>query len=380
MIKHNPKNERIKRQYLIYLREAKRQSESSLDAAASAIFRFETYTRFRDFKNFHRQQAVGFKHQLADRDSEVTGATLSQATQYTTLAHIKRFFQWLAGQPGYKSSISYSDADYFNLPAKESRIATARRQRPVPTLEQIKHAISAMPHSTELKCRNRALVAFVLLTGSRDSAVASFKLKHIDLVAGSLFQDAREVKTKNSKTFTTYFFPVGDEIRQIVADWVRYLREERLWGNDDPLFPKTKVQVNDKNRFESSGIDRDHWSNATPIREIFRQAFESAGLHYFNPHSFRSTLTTLGERVCKSPEEFKAWSQNLGHEQVLTTFCSYGPVAVPRQGEIFDRLSKASVSVPGTTSDSADTLAKLLRQNPEIAAALAAMSAVGEDD
>jgi len=31
------------------------------------------------------------------------------------------------------------------------------------------------------------------------------------------------VKTKFSKTFTTYFFPVGDEIREIVADWVTYL-------------------------------------------------------------------------------------------------------------------------------------------------------------
>lgn len=26
----------------------------------------------------------------------------------------------------------------------------------------------------------------------------------------------------------------------------------------------------------------------------------------------------LGEEVCNSPEEFKAWSQNLGHEQVLS--------------------------------------------------------------
>jgi hypothetical protein len=28
----------------------------------------------------------------------------------------------------------------------------------------------------------------------------------------------------------------------------------------------------------------------------------------------------LGERTCKTPEEFKAWSQNLSREQVLTTF------------------------------------------------------------
>lgn len=83
---------------------------------------------------------------------------------------------------------------------------------------------------TEIERRNRALIAFTLLTGARDSAIASMKLKHVDLSAGSFHQDAREVRTKFSKTFTTFFFPVGDEIRGIVADWVTYLREVKLWG------------------------------------------------------------------------------------------------------------------------------------------------------
>ena len=72
--------------------------------------------------------------------------------------------------------------------------------------------------------------------------------------------------------------------------------------------------------FQTGGLSRAHWSNATPIRAIFKEAFTSAGLAYANPHSFRKTLAQLGERVCRTPEEFKAWSQNLGHEQVSTTF------------------------------------------------------------
>ena len=46
------------------------------------------------------------------------------------------------------------------------------------------------------------------------------KLKHVDLKEGCVQQDAREVRTKFSKTFVTYFFSVGDEIREIVTDWV----------------------------------------------------------------------------------------------------------------------------------------------------------------
>ena len=40
-----------------------------------------------------------------------------------------------------------------------------------------------------------------------------------------------------------------------------------------------------------------------------------------------------------TPEQFKAWSQNLGHEKVLTTFLSYGEVACSRQGEIIRELA-----------------------------------------
>jgi integrase len=164
------------------------------------------------------------------------------------------------------------------------------------------------------------------------------KLKHVDLEEGCAHQDAREVKTKFSKTFTTYFFPVEGGIREIVAGWVDFLREEKLWGNDDPLFPATRIAIGASQHFEASGLQRKQWSSAGPIRTIFREAFENAGLSYFHPHSFRKTLARLGEQICRTPEEFKAWSQNLGHEQVLTTFNSYGAVRRDRQGEIIRKL------------------------------------------
>jgi integrase/recombinase XerD len=338
MTKHNANNERIKRQYFIFLKEAKRQHENSVDAVAKAISRFEAYTKYRDFKAFHFEQAVGFKNHLAKQTNQQTGKPLSKATMNSTLGQLKGFFQWLAMQSGYKSCISYTDTEYFNLSEKEVRIATARRETAVPTLEQIKHVIESMPHNTDIERRNRALIAFTLLTGARDSAIASMKLKHVDIAGNSVFQDAREVKTKFSKTFTTFFFPVGDQIQQIVYDWVCYLKEELLWGNDDPLFPKTHVIVGEDRVFKPSGLQRAHWSNASPIRKIFREAFEAAGLPYFNPHSFRNTLVMRGQQLCQTPEEFKSWSQNLGHEDVLTTLYSYGHVQPHRQGEIIQQL------------------------------------------
>jgi integrase len=335
---HNPQNERIKRAYLIYLAEAKGYSEATIDGVAKALNRFETYNKFRDFKAFRIEQAKGFKASLAEQTSRRTNDRLSKATLYVTLNALKRFFIWLAGQPGYKSKIAYSDAEYFNLSAKETRIAKAHREARVPTLEQVRYVIRTMPSCTEIERRDRALLAFTILTGARDGAIASMKLKHIDIDQGKIDQDARDVRTKFSKSFTTWFFPIGDDVRQLVADWVTYLRQQKLWGLDDPLFPSTKIELGDNHQFEVSGLDRKHWSNAGPIRTIFKEAFALAGLPYFNPHSFRKTLALLGGQMCKSPEEYKAWSQNLGHESVLTTFSSYGDVGRARQAEIIRSL------------------------------------------
>jgi len=339
MKKHNPTNERIKRKYFAFLKEAKRHSEQTVDAAAKALSRFEAYTRYRDFKAFHFQQAVAFKRNLAEQRGQRSGKKLSKATLYATLTQLKRFFQWLAREPGYKSCIQYSDAEYFNLSDKDTRIATAKRHQKAPTMEQIKHVISNMSAGTDIEKRNRALVAFTLLTGARDSAIASLKLEHIDLISGCVNQDARDVRTKFSKTFVTFFFPVGDDVFGIVSEWISYLRDEKLWGNNDPIFPATLIAIRPSRQFEAAGLKRAHWRTATPIRKIFRAAFTSAGLPYFNPHSFRNTLVQLGEKVCNTPEEFKAWSQNLGHEKVLTTFRSYGEVGYERQGEIMRNLA-----------------------------------------
>ena len=359
MKKHNSINERIKRKYFIYLKEAKRHNESTVDTAAKALSRFETYTKSRDFKAFHHQQAVGFKNHLAKQKGQQSGKNLSKATLHSTLTQLKRFFQWLSREPGYKSRVQYYDAEYFNLSDKDTRVANAKRQQKVPTMDQIKHVINTMPAETEIGRRNRALIAFTLLTGARDSAIASMKLKHIDLVAGCVNQDAREVKTKFSKTFTTFFFPVGKDILSIFTAWVIYLREEKLWGNDDPLFPKTRVALGASRQFEAVGITKEHWSTANSIRTIFREAFIDADLPYFNPHSFRNTLVQLGEKVCQTPEALKAWSQNLGHKKVLTTLMAYGEVGHDRQGEIIKNLP---TKTPLMVQPSADEIAEAVFQ------------------
>ncbi len=335
--KFNEENERIKRRYLQFLREAKRADMATVDKAADAILRFERSTGYKPFKRFHIEQAITFKARLSNEKNARTGAPLSKATVDSTLRMVKAFIHWLAGQPGYKSRIAYADSEYFNLNAKDARIAHTARDTIYPTPEQCRHAFGQMPSATPLQRRDKALFAFLMLTGARDGAIASMRLKHVDLVQACVYQDARDVKTKFAKTFTTWFFPVDDVYLHAFRDWVEYLRKDELFGPNDGLFPKPKMGLQD-GAFAALGLSRDTYSNAGKLRTVIKNAFTSAGLPAFGPHSFRKTLGLLANDHCKTPEQFKAWSMNLGHENIATTLSAYCPVSPSRQGELIRNM------------------------------------------
>ena len=360
MQKHHPKNERIKRRYVQYLREAKCLSHTSVDHAVAAIASFEESIRYRDFASFHIEQARQFKRNLADFINPGTGKPLAKATIHSRLMALKAFFQWLADQPGYRSRLRYSDADYFNPSANDSRVARAIRERPVPTIEQIRHVLAAMQAENDIHRRDRAVIAFTLLTGARDNAIASMSLKHINVIRRRVFQDAREVRTKRAKTFTSTFFPVGNDIESIVVEWIDHVENALLFSKEDPIFPATRIELDRNGVFTAAGLERRHWNNANAIRRIFKDAFETAGLPYFNPHSFRNTLARLGEQKCRTPEEFKAWSQNLGHDQVMTTFTSYGSVSNHRQDEIMHDLHATLRGSDSNVQTDRETIEKVI--------------------
>lgn len=340
-IHHHPGNERIKREYFAFLKEAKGRSESTVDAAASAIASYESFTEWADFRTYSPEQAVQFKKSILDRVHPVTAEPISRSTAYTTFGLVKRFIEWLSVQPAYRSKIKHSDAAYLNSSSSDARIATARRELIGPEMSQILEIVRVMPHVTDVDKRNRALIAFTALTGARDAAIRTFKLKHYDEDRRCIFQDAREVATKLAKSFTTFIFPVDKTLYEIFVDWVKFLRNVRDWGDDDPLFPATKSHQEADLCFGAGRLERRHWANARPICDIFRRACRKAGLQYFNPHSFRNTLTRYGMSICQTPEEFKAWSQNFGHEHVMTTLNSYGTVSERRQGEILEKLGES---------------------------------------
>lgn len=339
MAKYSPKNERIKREYFRFQKHATGKADTTLNSVRKALDRFESYTGHKDFVTFNREQAIAFKKHLASQKNQRTGEPISKATMLTTVAALQDFFRWLAFQRGYKS-LHVPDIEYLNLTDKETSIAKAAKYRNFPTLAQIHKTIFSMPAATDIQRRDRALIAFAIATGMRDNALASLRLKHVDLTHDPVLirQEPDIVRTKFSKQIMTYLFPIGDDIHAVALDWVRELLDQKLYGLNDPVFPRTKLGHDGNQSFTVQGLEPICWSNATPIRRIFREAFEGAGLPYFNPHSFRHTLGHMTEQFCPRPEQLRAWSQNLGHENIRTTLSSYGKIDPYRQGEVMKAL------------------------------------------
>lgn len=360
MPKRLPNNERIKRRYFQWLSTAKGATESTIDHVAAALNSFEETTNRKDLKKFHPEWALKFRRELANATNAETGQPLSISTVRSRLMAVKWFFKWLADQPGYKSRIRHSDCEFFNLTANETRAAAAHRESVPPTIDQIRAAIENAPSITPVERRDRALMAFALLSGMRDAAMGSLTLGAVDLRRRRIEQDARYVKTKNAKTMVTYFFPVGRFFEEVVSDWIHFLRRDLGCGDDHPLFPKTLVGRGPSGGFGVIGLSRECWRTTTPIRRIFKSMFEEAGLEYFNPHSFRNTLTQLAYSLELGLEASKAWSQNLGHEKPATTWTSYGRVESGRTAEILAHLSE-EVGHRRKQESVEDLIAKLAR-------------------
>jgi site-specific recombinase XerD len=236
MAKRSNENLRIKRKYLVWLKDARGLSEASIDKAAASISTYEQFLDGKDFRGFHTERARAFKRHLSKAKTQGPGNPLSPGTINGILRDLMAFLNWLADQPGYKSKIHRSDIAYLS-PDRKSE--TARRTtcwKPHPSPAQVRALLSTMPDGTVLERRDRALVSFLFLTGSRETAAISLSLGHIDLEHGVVQFDGRHVDTKFGKSFSTAFFPIGGSAERIVRDWARELREEpSLLCNRSPL-------------------------------------------------------------------------------------------------------------------------------------------------
>ncbi len=323
------KNAKAIRRYMEYLREAKKRSESTIRSVERAIRLYEASTKDADFATFSRSGVKQFAAWLEEKGT-------SSRQIYQVYNQLKAFFHWLAFQTGYKSRIDVSDIEYLSLDRKKMQEVTSPDIVDWPSKEYVAKLAKSIETITEIDMRDRAIISFLLLSGMRDMAIASLPLGCFDPHNLEVAQyPDKGVSTKFSKRFVSRLFVFDEELLSFVLDWANYVTTERQFSSNDPLFPRTRVFRNkETSEFSASEVEPVFWKSAGPIREILKSRSEKAAMVYFRPHAFRHAASQLALRQCTGPEEIRAVSQNLGHENVGTTLTSYAKLTPERIGQV----------------------------------------------
>lgn len=319
-------NEQIKRQFFEQLKGARGFAKSSVHTHADALTQWDTFTKNEDYSTYDKTKAAAFTDWLNTRPAKSKSGKVSLVTQSNYIRRIKKFFEWLCEQPGYKSKIQKSDVDYLRLSKADAQIARLGTTKKMPTFDDAKKIIEGIDGKSEIDLRDRALISFALITGARINAIISLKMKNFDGEKKQIDQNPGDgVKTKNSKRILTTFFPIGwDDPEKYFMEWYEYL-ESKSFGPDAPIFPMTSHSFSGgENSYSKETIGQDAWVGTGAARKIFEKRCKNAHLQYFHPHSFRHLVVSILSKKRLTEEEKKAISLNLGHENVTTTFGSYG--------------------------------------------------------
>jgi integrase len=301
MTELNPKNERLKLAWIEDLEIEK--ATSTIDQKLAALSQFEAMTGYTDFIAFSRDIAKTYL-------SGLRNIAISSKTKAAKVRHVRSFFDWMVMEEHMKPKAVRKAIATLRLTDKEARAGSAQRKVKHPTLDEVELTIRAMPNETAIDRRNRALIAFTALSGARDGAIISMRLKHVRLASREVEQHPDEVDTKGSKLIQTWFFPVGDFFENEVISYIAFLKDTLGFTEEDPLFPKPNMGHDESDQFKAVGLSKERWTTANPVRIIFRTAFTAIGLRYYNPHSFRNMLMALAYELELDPRSLKAWSQN----------------------------------------------------------------------
>ncbi len=341
----NARNERVKRRYINWLARAQSKNDKTVESMLAAVYSYDDFTKNSNYETFSEKRAIKYKDYLAtDRQGK---GRLSATTIRSHLKNLQAFFRYLCDQPGYRKHIRPTEIAFLSPDCAHGQLHLSSIPKRTPSLEYVKRIIRSIAGTDEIAMRDRAMIAILCLAGMRDNAVASLPIGAVDLSRRQIVQDPRHLtRTKFNKVIVSYILRIDTELFDHFANWILYLREVRLFDDADPVFPIAEMgQREDGFAFEVKGVSRKACTSSSLVRTVLKGRSEAANLEYYIPHSFRSLTVKLAMKACRTPEEFKAISQSLGHEAVTTTLRSYGTLDNQRVEDVISTIDFENVGM-----------------------------------
>jgi len=359
------KNETIKRRFFDYLKNSKRFSPKTIEVYEGAIWIWEDFSHNADFGKFNKTAAEAFRDWLKAKKKANSEKEVSLSHCYNTLRYLKLFFGWLSKQSGYKSKINESAVEFLNLSKADVRIATQPKDVEMPSTDEMRTVIESIKGNSEVERRDRALISLIFLTGARITAIRTLPMGSFDRDKLTIDQDPkRGVSTKFSRKIKSALLTFSyKEPLNYFRDWFDYLEKQKKFGQDDPLFPATRIENGTENLgyCNTGEVEPVFWKSSSSSREIFRKRFALAGVKYYHPHTLRHLLVKEMTKLPLTEEQKKAFSQSLGHADVGTTFGTYGygKIEEAKQIEIIRGIDFERRNIESKTSLDDDSLERL---------------------
>ena len=321
----NPKNERIKYQFRIHIKRAIKKDEKTIIAELKYLREYELFSCFADFETYNSTKADKYVDYLFDQDYSLSYIN-------DALRTLKVFLSWLERQKGYRSKINYNDIDYLNITNNQRRASKATEHKKSYSFDQIVKTIRQMPSKTMIERRNKAIISANALCSLRISELRTIKLKNLIEEDGKCFIhiNPKDIAAKIAKARYADCAQLPQDIFDNLIGWKSELVAKFQFTNKDPLFPKIPSNFNQLN-FLKSVMTKEEIKSGSQMRDIFKNAFVSAGFEYINPHNFRHTRARFASK--QSPQYLNATRQCLGQKNIDTTLNSYGELSMYEQRE-----------------------------------------------
>ncbi|MBI5030203.1 MAG: site-specific integrase [Chloroflexi bacterium] len=259
-----------------------------------------------------------FATYLTTPNEEGERSTLAALTLKKIFDTSKRFFTWAKSTyPREFHSVPLEWIEALRLP----RLIEPPREHCFVQLEDVCQIARLQIEPADLALRrDQAAAAMLFLSGMRASAFASLTLECVDIPNRTIKQwPSLGVKTKNSKTATTYLLDIRDLIA-VVEKWDSFIRHQlpvtATWYT--PIVSQWGEQTLSPN---PPGANRN-----TALGKRLRKLLARVGLLYQSPHKFRNGHAVFALQNATTMADYKAASMNLMHNDISVTDGIYAPL------------------------------------------------------
>ncbi len=300
--------------YLQYLREVKCNVEATVIRRRSQL---RHWLEWADGTIFPEAPAIRpiFPVYLRSARNDDSDTPLAVSARKANCGVVRRFLWWAKREyPRRYRPIQENWIETIVVHERE----TCLNAHDLYTISELETLVT-LPTTTLTEQRDQAAIAFLFLSGARSGAFVSLPICAVDLENKSVHQlPELGVNTKFGKSAITYLLDVPSvpSLFDAIYRWDQLVREKLP---PDALWYATVT----RDGTDFTGKKHPGSGRGKAVRTGLKRLCDRANIPYRPPHTLRHLHVSYAAELATSIGEMKAVSQNVMHEDIMTTLNVY---------------------------------------------------------